>query len=89
MDGVRRLTLRQQWRDFIVDPQTAGRHLASIGSAVLSEPAPILQNPVIEQFLTRLAGGTTDVRFLAAIVDLLTHDYDFSVPKHCLDFWTR
>jgi hypothetical protein len=75
------LTLRQQWRDFIVNPRKAGRHLASIGSAVTADIAPVIDDAAITQFLNRLANGITDVRFLAAVVDLLTSEYDSFCAK--------
>jgi hypothetical protein len=75
MDGLCSLSLRQQWRDFVVSPQRSGRHLASIGAAVAADIAPIIDDPVICEFLTRLADGPSSVEFLAGIVDLLGHEY--------------
>jgi hypothetical protein len=43
---------------------------------VRPDTAPAIDDPVIQRFLDRLAGGISDVLFLAAIIDLLSSDYD-------------
>ena len=65
---------REEWRDFICSPYHAGRHLASIGSAVGSSIADAIEIAELEAFLNRV-GSPQDVQVLADIIDLLRPEY--------------
>jgi hypothetical protein len=65
---------REEWCDFICSPYHAGRHLASIGSAVGSSVADAIEIAELEAFLSRV-GSAQDVQVLADIVDLLKPEY--------------
>jgi hypothetical protein len=69
------MSLRQQWRDFVCDPQRAGRHLANTGRSVSLGTAASIEDPVLQDFLRKLHGGDEDITLLASIIDLAAGGY--------------
>jgi hypothetical protein len=65
---------RDEWRDFICSPHHAGRHLASIGTAVGASVAEAIDTAELQAFLERL-DPSQDVQVLADVVDLLRPEY--------------
>ncbi len=65
---------REEWRDFVCSPYHAGRHLASIGTAVGASVADAIEIAELQAFLDRL-GSTQDVQVLADVIDLLRPEY--------------
>ncbi|HVH73291.1 MAG TPA: hypothetical protein VM755_00090 [Stellaceae bacterium] len=65
---------REQWRDFICSPYHAGRHLASIGSAIGKSVADAIEIAELQAFLDRV-GSNRDVQVLADVIDLLRAEY--------------
>jgi len=68
------MTGRESWREFICSPLRAGRHLASIGTAVGTAVADAIDSSELEAFLHRLS-AYDDVQVLADVIDLLRGDY--------------
>lgn len=69
------MNLDQQWRDFICEPGTPGRYLTNIGRSSTAAVAADIGQPVLSEFLSKLAGGGADVELLADAVDLSSRDY--------------
>jgi hypothetical protein len=65
---------RDDWCEFICSPHHAGRHLASIGTAVGASIAEAIDTAELQAFLDRL-GSNQDVQVLADVVDLLRPEY--------------
>ncbi|MEX0697122.1 MAG: hypothetical protein WD099_06235 [Dongiaceae bacterium] len=68
------MTGRERWREFICSPLHAGRHLASIGTAVGASVADAIDASELEAFLHRLSAAD-DVQVLADVIDLLRAEY--------------
>jgi hypothetical protein len=66
---------REAWRDFICDPDRAGRHLSSIGRGVAGAASSAIELAVLHSFLQRLHNSADDVRLLGSAVDLIAGGY--------------
>lgn len=76
MDGVRRVSQRQRWCDFVCCPKRAGRHLAGLGSSVRGASAPPIARAALEAFLAKMTGAGADAALLADAVDLAHPNYE-------------
>jgi hypothetical protein len=66
---------RQKWREFICSPNHAGRHLSSIGRAVIGATGDPVDTAELSSFLNKLSEGDDDVSTLADAVDLIGGKY--------------
>jgi hypothetical protein len=81
MDGLCRVTLRDEWRNFVTNPDRAGRHLANLGKSITAAVDASIDPEVLADFLGKLPNGEDDITLIASIIDLASGGYE--------DFCTR
>lgn len=69
------MTDRETWSAFICSPMRAGRHLASIGRNAVGAMADAVDQPSLEDFLSRIDDERA-IELLAQFVDLSVGGYD-------------
>jgi len=75
------VSLEQQWREFVCDPQRPGRFLSNIGRSAVEAHAEPLDLKVLTTFLAKLSGAHADVELLASAVDLAYAEYSTFFSK--------
>lgn len=76
------MTQRESWREFICDPNKAGRHLSGVGNSAVSAAGPEISRATLASFLERLSNAQADATTLAEAVDLAYAPYHEFCTHH-------